>query len=129
MADWLRGPIAVIGLARSGRAAARLLASKGADVYASDAGTSATLDEVARDLTARGVFVELGRHDMDRIRKSSLVVVSPGVPPEAPPLVAARQAGVPLASEIEIGLRCLPGLRYVAVTGTNGKTTTTALIA
>jgi UDP-N-acetylmuramoylalanine--D-glutamate ligase len=56
------------------------------------------------------------------------VVASPGVPPEAPPLAAARAAGVPIVSEIEVALRARDGMRYIAVTGTNGKTTTTALI-
>jgi UDP-N-acetylmuramoylalanine--D-glutamate ligase len=56
------------------------------------------------------------------------VVASPWVPPDAPPLAAAREAGVPVVGELEIALRAMPGLRYIAVTGTNGKTTTTALI-
>ena len=69
----------------------------------------------------------LGGHDLERIGETSLLVASPGVPPDAPPIVAARRAGVPVVSEIEIGLRFLPRLRYIAITGTNGKTTTTAL--
>src|SRR4030095_1725116 len=58
----------------------------------------------------------------------SVVVASPGVPPNAPPLAAARAAGVPVIGEIELALDYLPTLEYIAVTGTNGKTTTTALI-
>ena len=72
--------------------------------------------------------MQLGRHDLERIARASLVVASPGVPPDAPPFVAARKAGVDIVSEIEIGLRFLPGSSYIAITGTNGKTTTTALI-
>jgi len=126
-ARWLRGEIAVVGLARSGRAVARLLARSGSDVYASDAGSDATVQEAATALRADGVAVDVGHHDLARIARTSLVVVSPGVPPNAPPLAAARAAGIPIVSEIEIGLRFLPQLRYIGVTGTNGKTTTTAL--
>ena len=73
--------------------------------------------------------MQLGGHDTARIAAAGLLVVSPGVPPDAPPLVAARQAGVDIVSEVEIALRFLPNLRYIAITGTNGKTTTTAMAA
>lgn len=125
--EWLRGEIAVVGLARSGRSAARLLARSGSDVYASDSGRSPELDATAKELGEDRVDVQLGGHDLERIAKASLVVVSPGVPPTAPPLVAARNARVEIVSEIEVGLRYLPLLNYIAITGTNGKTTTTAL--
>ena len=127
-AEWLRSEIAVVGLARSGRSAAKLLARAGEAVYASDYGTSPELDATAAELRGEGISVELGRHDLNRLAKCSLVVASPGVPPDAPPFQAARQAGVPVVSEIEIGLRFLPRLNYIAITGTNGKTTTTALV-
>ena len=126
-AKWLRGEIAVVGLARSGRSAAQLLARAGADVYASDAASSDDLEATAKELRADGVGTDIGRHDLDRIARSSLVVASPGVPPGAPPFAAARGAGVDIVSEIEIGLRFLPRLPYIAITGTNGKTTTTSL--
>ncbi len=126
---WLDGEVAVVGLARSGRAVGALLARAGARIYASDAGSSPALEAAAAALRADGVWVDLGRHDLERVARASLVVASPGVPPEAPPLAAARAHGVPVVSEIEIGLRFLPALRYIAVTGTNGKTTTTALTA
>jgi UDP-N-acetylmuramoylalanine--D-glutamate ligase len=126
-ARWLRGEIAVVGLARSGRSAAQLLARAGAAVYASDAGASPALDSTARVLQEEGVHTDVGRHDLDRIGRASLVVASPGVPPEAPPFVAAREAGVDIVSEVEVGLRFLPRLSYIAITGSNGKTTTTAL--
>jgi UDP-N-acetylmuramoylalanine--D-glutamate ligase len=123
------GEVAVIGLARSGRAVARLLAARGAKVYASDMGSGDLLTRVASELEEQRVEVDLGRHDMDRIRRSAAVVASPGVPPDAAPLAAARAAGVPIVSEIEAALWFLEGQRYVAITGTNGKTTTTALTA
>jgi UDP-N-acetylmuramoylalanine--D-glutamate ligase len=123
------GEVAVIGLARSGCAVARLLAKRGAKVYASDSGDADELAPVAAELRALGIVVDLGRHDTKRIATSALVVVSPGVPPEAPPLAAARAAQVQIVSEIEVALWSLPGQRYVAITGTNGKTTTTSLTA
>src|SRR5262245_42156372 len=126
-AEWLRSEIAVVGLARSGRSAARLLARAGARVYASDMARSPELESTERELGDEGISVELGSHDLGRITNASLVVASPGVPPDAPPFVAARDAGVAIVSEIEIGLRFLPRLNYIAITGTNGKTTTTAL--
>jgi UDP-N-acetylmuramoylalanine--D-glutamate ligase len=116
--------VAVLGLGASGQAAARLLVRDGRSVYASDGAPTAA----AGDLASHGVVVDVGVHDLARIARAELVVASPGIPPSAPPLAAARAAGVPVISEIELALRAMPGLRYIAVTGTNGKTTTTALI-
>jgi len=128
-AGWLNGEIAVVGLARSGQAVSTLLARTGADVYASDAGKEKSLERTAATLRDEGIDVQLGAHDLERIGRASLVVASPGVPPDAPPLATARARGIEVVSEVEIGLRFLPNLRYVAITGTNGKTTTTALTA
>ena len=128
-ADWLQHEIAVIGLARSGRAVATLLARTGSKVYASDVGRTPDLDATAEQLAREGVDVALGGHDIARVAHSSLVVVSPGVPPDAPVIAAAAREGVDVVSEIEIGLRFLPNLKYIAITGTNGKTTTTAIAA
>jgi UDP-N-acetylmuramoylalanine--D-glutamate ligase len=125
--DWIRGEIAVIGLARSGRSVATLLARAGVTVYASDASRSPALEFCAAQLEREGVGVDLGAHDLPRIERASLIVTSPGVPPDALVLVAAARRGTPIVSEVEIGLRFLPELKYIAVTGTNGKTTTTAL--
>jgi UDP-N-acetylmuramoylalanine--D-glutamate ligase len=128
-ADWLHREIAVIGLARSGRSVATLLARTGNAVYASDASRSSSLEGTAAELEREGVHVELGAHDQERVLKSSLVVVSPGVPSDAPVIVAAQKKGIDVVSEVELALRFLPKLKYVAITGTNGKTTTTALVA
>lgn len=128
-ADWLRDEIAVIGLARSGRSVATLLARTGNTVYASDANRNAELEVTAAQLEGEGVNVDLGTHNLDRVGRASLVVVSPGVPPDSPVIAAARAKGIDVVSEVEIALRFLPNLRYVAITGTNGKTTTTALVA
>ena len=122
------GEFAVIGLARSGRAAALLLRKAGLSVYASDSTRSDATVQAASELERAGVSVSVGSHDLARIAAASVVVVSPGVPPGAPPLRAAAAAGVPVVSEVEIALRLQPGLRYIATTGTNGKTTTTAMI-
>src|SRR6185295_6891504 len=80
--------VAVLGLGRSGVAATRLLRARGLPVYASDSGTGPALEEQAAELAGLGAAVDLGRHDLERIRKAVAVVVSPGVPPGAPPLVA-----------------------------------------
>lgn len=122
------GEFAVVGLARSGAAAARLLRATGLSVYASDASSSPDVRDVAMQLERDGASVQLGGHDLARLAHASVVVVSPGISPEAPPIAAARKAGVPVVSEVEVALRLLPALRYIATTGTNGKTTTTALI-
>ena len=123
-----RGEFAVIGLGRSGRAVTRLLRSAGIAVYASDAGSSDATQATAAELTREGAVTQVGGHDLARIAAATVVVVSPGVPPDSPPLRAAHNADVPIVSEVEIALRLQPSLRYIATTGTNGKTTTTALI-
>jgi UDP-N-acetylmuramoylalanine--D-glutamate ligase len=122
------GEVAVVGLGKSGRAAAELLARDGHAVYASDAGGGDRMLDDAASLSHLGVAVDVGSHDLGRIARAAIVVASPGVPPDAPPLAAASRAGVPVVGEIELALHYLPLLRYVAVTGTNGKTTTTALV-
>lgn len=125
--------IAVVGLGASGEAASRLLHAEGLAVYASDLARDPALrpalEATAAALRALGVSVELGGHDLARIAAAGGVVVSPGVPPEAPPLAAARAAGVPVRAEADLGLECLAGVPWIGITGTNGKTTTTALVA
>jgi UDP-N-acetylmuramoylalanine--D-glutamate ligase len=121
--------VAVVGLARSGIAAAHLLRREGIAVYASDSGAGAEIEARVAAIRDRGVAVELGGHDLARIARAQALVVSPGVPPEAPPVQAARAAGVAVISEVDVGAAALPGVRFAAITGTNGKTTTTALAA
>lgn len=122
------GEIAVLGLGKSGAAVSTLLRREGVRVYASDGGTSLALEATADRLRAIGVDVQLGAHDLTRIASAALVVASPGVPPTAPPIEAAREHGVPVVGEMEVALGAMSALRYIAITGTNGKTTTTALI-
>ncbi|HEU5171067.1 MAG TPA: UDP-N-acetylmuramoyl-L-alanine--D-glutamate ligase [Gemmatimonadales bacterium] len=123
------GEVAVLGLARSGVAATLLLRDRGLPVYASDAGTGPRLQAQARELRAAGADVELGRHDLARIAECCALVVSPGVPPDAAALAAARRLGLGIVAEVDLGFTELRGTRCVAITGTNGKTTTTSLVA
>jgi UDP-N-acetylmuramoylalanine--D-glutamate ligase len=119
--------VAVIGLGVSGVAAARLALAKGGEVYVSDSSTEASASARATDLRSAGATVELGRHDLDRVARAGLVVVSPGIPPHAPVLRALEERGVRWISEPELAVRFYAG-QLIAVTGTNGKTTTTLLI-
>ena len=122
--------VAVLGLGRSGIAAARLLLSRGIKVYASETDSGPDLEKRTAPLGRAGASVQLGGHDLMRIKRAAAVVVSPGIPPQVPALETARKANIPIHSEIDIGFLGLDGkTRCVAVTGTNGKTTTTALVA
>ena len=112
------GPYLVVGLARSGTAAVRMLRAHG-EVIAVDSGTP----EVPADVDAR-----LGVDGVELLDGVGCVVKSPGVPREAAVIAAARERGVPVLGELELAWRLLPN-RFVAVTGTNGKTTTTELLA
>jgi UDP-N-acetylmuramoylalanine--D-glutamate ligase len=121
--------VAVVGLARSGIAAAHLLRREGIAVYASDSGEGAEIDARVAPIRDRGASIDLGGHDLARIGRAQALVISPGVPPEAPPVQAARVAGVPVVSEVDVGAAALAAVKFAAITGTNGKTTTTALAA
>jgi UDP-N-acetylmuramoylalanine--D-glutamate ligase len=115
--------VTVAGAARSGLAAAELLARRGARVTLSD--SRAEIPDADR-LRALGVTLELGGHVRDTFTSADLVVLSPGVPPEQEAVQAARDRGVPVIAEIELASRWLQG-RVIAITGTKGKSTTTAL--
>lgn len=119
--------VVVIGLARSGIAAAEFLARRGATVVAADAKAESALPPEALGLRERGVRLELGEHREETFAGASMVVVSPGVPWELPALAAARAKGVPVIAEIELAFRHLRG-RVAAITGTKGKSTTTAAL-
>jgi len=121
------GEVVVIGLARSGIAAAEFLARRGARVVAADTKGEAEIGEEARGLRGKGVRLELGPHRRETFTGASMVVVSPGVPWELPELEAARAEGVPVVAEIELAFRHLEG-RLAAITGTKGKSTTTAAL-
>ncbi len=112
--------VVVLGLARSGRAAVAALAAQGVEVVAHDVDGSAKPGELEAD-------VRLGPWDDSLLVGAGLVVKSPGVPGDATAVVAARAHGVAVISEIELGARLLSN-PLVGITGTNGKTTTTALV-
>jgi UDP-N-acetylmuramoylalanine--D-glutamate ligase len=120
--------VAVIGLGASGRAAARLALEKGAEVYVSDQSVEAAAAAGGAELRSLGARVEGGGHDLHRVARSDLVVVSPGIPPDAPVLRELRARGVGWISEPELAVRFYRG-PLIAITGTNGKTTTTVLTA
>ncbi len=115
--------VVVVGAARSGRAAAALLARRGARVTVTDRNPEI---ESADTLAGLGVRLELGGHRPESLASADLVVVSPGVPLQQPAIAAARQAGVPVIGELELASRWISG-RIVAITGTKGKSTTTTL--
>ncbi|MDP9267560.1 MAG: UDP-N-acetylmuramoyl-L-alanine--D-glutamate ligase [Acidobacteriota bacterium] len=119
--------VLVVGLGKSGVAAAFFLKDKGARVTVSDAKTEDQLREHIPALLDRGIVVEAGRHGERTFRDQDLIVVSPGVPYDEPHLEAARALGVPVIGEVELAARFLQG-PIVALTGSNGKTTTTSLI-
>jgi UDP-N-acetylmuramoylalanine--D-glutamate ligase len=119
--------VVVVGLARSGIAAAEHLARRGAQVVAVDLKPAGQLPPEVLRLEQGGVRLELGEHRRETFTGASLVVVSPGVPWDLPELQAARAAGVPVIAELELGFRELQG-RVAAITGTKGKSTTTAAL-
>ena len=118
--------VAVLGLGLSGTAAARLLHALGADVYASDAVAGPRQLESAEALRGEGIDAEAGGHDLDRILESRLVVTSPGIDPSTEVRRAIDEARIRTVAEIELAFRHLTS-RVIGITGTNGKTTTTAL--
>ena len=119
------GPFLVVGLARSGVAAALALRARGAEVVGCDAGDVTA--EVRTALERTGVAVHAPSDGLGLLPRASTVVKSPGVPQEAPVVAAARRAGTRVVGELEIGWRLLPN-PFVAVTGSNGKTTTVELL-
>lgn len=120
--------VSVLGLAASGMAVARLVLSKGGSVYASDIKCDPTTTARGDELRALGAEVQIGGHDLEKIAASETVVASPGIPADADVLRALRARGVGWISEPEFAFRFLRG-SLIAVTGTNGKTTTAALTA
>ncbi len=131
LADWSGRRVLVVGLARSGMAAARALASRGMAVVATDSrseaelalhGGQARLDE----LKSLQVELALGDATAALLERADVVVASPGVPPTAPLLALADQRGIPVVGELELAFQ-LSRAPWIAITGTNGKSTTTAL--
>ena len=117
--------VVVVGAGRSGIAAARLLAGRGARVTLSEAGAGIAS---SGSLANQGIDIEVGGHRAGTLRGADLIVLSPGVSPRVPEIAAARGRGIPVISEVELAARWLRG-RLVAVTGTKGKSTTVVVAA
>ncbi len=118
--------VLVVGLARSGVAATRLLVLHGAMVMANDLKPESQLATQAAEMRKLGVMLSMGSHPESLFENADLIVVSPGVPADIAPLEMARRAGVEIISEPELAGRFLKG-RMIGITGSNGKTTTTTL--
>ena len=118
--------VLVVGLGKSGVASALFLKAHGARVTVSDTKSGDELRNEIPVLLDHGITVETGGHGDRTFRGQDLIVVSPGVPVDAPPLVQARALGENVIGEIELAAQFLPG-PIVAITGSNGKTTTTTL--
>jgi UDP-N-acetylmuramoylalanine--D-glutamate ligase len=118
--------VLVVGLGKSGVASALFLKSRGARVTVSDTKPAAELHNEIMPLLEQGIALETGGHGDRTFREQDLIVVSPGVPFNSPQLVQARNLGEPVIGEIELASRFLRG-QIVAITGANGKTTTTSL--
>lgn len=120
--------VLVVGLGRSGIAAALFLQDRGARVTVSDTKPEAQLQNEIPALLDRGILLETGQHSERTFRDQDLIVVSPGVPTDHQQLQHARALGIPVIGEIELACRFLSG-KLIAITGSNGKTTTTTLVS
>jgi len=119
--------VLVVGLGKSGLAAALFLRRRGAQVTVSDMRSAAALAKEIPALLEHGISVESGGHGLLTFRRQDLIVVSPGVPMDTPELVQVKAFGLPVIGELELAAQFLKG-SILAITGSNGKTTTTALI-
>ncbi len=119
--------IMVVGMARTGLATVRFLVKEGFSVIANDIRSPESLPLTIKECQRLGVKFVLGEHPLSAFRESDLIVVSPGVPLSIPPLEEARKTGRMVVSEIEMASWVCPS-RIIAVTGTNGKSTTVSLI-
>jgi UDP-N-acetylmuramoylalanine--D-glutamate ligase len=119
--------VIVVGLGKTGVATASFLKNRGARVTVTDLAPEAELGEYVPKLHAMGIRLELGLHRPETFTGSDLIVLSPGVPHNIGPIVRARENGIGVMGEIELASRFI-GEPIIAVTGTNGKTTTTSLL-
>ena len=127
MLDLKNKKVLVVGLGKSGLAAALFLRRRGAQVTVSDVRSAEQLAKEIPALIEAGIMVEAGGHGLLTFRRQDLIVVSPGVPLDTPELAQAQSFGLPVIGELELAARFLKG-KIMAVTGSNGKTTTTTLL-
>lgn len=126
--DFRDKKVTVVGLGKSGLGAARLLKRLKAEVYVTEANCSAEIEAAAAILKQEKIPFELGGHSYRFIQDKDLIIVSPGIGPESLPIKWAKELDIPIWSEIELGYQASDA-PIIAVTGTNGKTTVTTLIA
>jgi UDP-N-acetylmuramoylalanine--D-glutamate ligase len=119
--------VLVVGLGKSGLAAALFLRHRGAHVTVSDVRSAESLAKDIPALLEEGIMVEAGGHGLLTFRRQDLIVVSPGVPLNTPELAQVKSFGLPVIGELELAARFLKG-KMLAITGSNGKTTTTSLV-
>ena len=127
MLDLKNKKVLVVGLGKSGLSAALFLRRRGAQVTVSDVRSAEQLAKEIPALIEAGIMVESGGHGLLTFRRQDMIVVSPGVPLNTPELVQAKNLGLPVIGELELAARFLQG-KMLAVTGSNGKTTTTTLL-
>jgi UDP-N-acetylmuramoylalanine--D-glutamate ligase len=127
MKNWYDKKVLILGLSKSGISAGKYLASKGADVFITDSGKGKCDDELTlKSLKKLGIKVEVGGHSDEFIKDSYIAITSPGIPPSAEIFQKLKQEHIEVISEIELAYT--EALKpFIAITGTNGKTTTTAL--
>jgi len=119
--------VLVVGLGISGLAAARFLKNRGAVVTVTDMADKESLSDYARKLRVMGIKLELGHHSIKTFESAELIVISPGVPHTIKPVIQALKRGISVIGEIELASRFI-NEPVIAITGTNGKTTTTRLL-
>ncbi|MDD5434196.1 MAG: UDP-N-acetylmuramoyl-L-alanine--D-glutamate ligase [Nitrospira sp.] len=120
--------VLVVGLGKSGIAASHLLLREGAIVTATDSRPFDLFPEGAKELINQNVKIETGIHNTESFLTSELIVLSPGVPADIPQIIKAREHGVRIIGEVELAYQLLNNTPLIAVTGSNGKSTTTTLI-
>ena len=126
--DYFRGKnILVAGFARSGLASANLLYDLGANVRVTDNSDDVITRQNVKELKSSRIKIELGKHSREFLKDINILIISPGVPNNALPILWAKEAGIPVISEIELASILSPA-QIIAITGTNGKTTVTTLV-